>query len=144
MQRDVPEEPEETTHVQVESRVGVKNAAMGLELLDNDDLTGAEMQGVTGDSGAGLSIMKMDEGEGSLLGRQGWSVRRWKRQARESDLNNDGSQQHVLDFKKRKGNIETVGRDGNGEKKKRRREGKQMVQDNDVLAVAIRQPRHTP
>jgi hypothetical protein len=144
MQRDVPEEVEEIMHVQVERRVGAKNAARGLELLDNDDLTGAEMQGVTGDSGAELSITKKDEGEGSLLGRRGWSVRRWKRKARESDVKTDGSQQLGLNLKKRKGPIETVGRDGNGEKKKRRGEGKQMVQDNDVLAVAARQPRHTP
>jgi hypothetical protein len=75
-----------------------------------------------GDSVVGVTEMATGGGEGKIEERKGWSVRRWKRQARGTVAQEGHSQLQRLKKKKRKGVLEVTDKVGQVETKKPRRD----------------------
>jgi hypothetical protein len=88
------------------------------------------------------TMMMLDDGGGIGDGRATWSVRKWKRHAREGGGEMDGSVAAKSDNRKRRNKAEGVGVEGAESRKKRRQAVMQEGDDNIDLAVAVVQPRH--
>jgi hypothetical protein len=118
--KDVDKEVDEALYLNMEGNGGGQHVEVGSKQLEDKGVDVNQMQGIMGDDDAGLTTMMLEEGGGSLLGRQGWSMRKWKRQAQGIDILMGHSQRQGVNKKKRKGNSEEVDSERKVEKKKKR------------------------
>ncbi|KAE8125112.1 hypothetical protein FH972_019947 [Carpinus fangiana] len=78
---------------------------------------------VLGGKKVGVTSMVMDKGEKEIIGAEGWSVRKWKRQARGGEGKRDCPMLLVRNKKKWKINAEEIGK-GYRQKKEEQEGGK--------------------
>jgi hypothetical protein len=86
MQRDVVKELEDVECMNVDQSRKEEAAAVGIEGAGEQMLATTAPNGVTNEDWTDVTTMKPNEDVGPIIGRNGSSMRKWKRQARGKDI----------------------------------------------------------
>jgi hypothetical protein len=143
MQREFVKESEDVECMNVDQSKKEETAAEGIEGAGEQMLATTAPYGVTTEAWTAVNAMNPNEDVGPITGRNGSSMRKWKRQARGKDIQGGCVKLHEMNKKKRKGFMEEVDSGGTVGTKKTRRGTEKVAQESYVTAAAAQQPRRS-